>query len=445
MWHQQSVPAHLVGMTARADSAVKKRYAYRAYPTAGQQQALARLFGCVRVVFNDVVAARRLAREQGLPFESSGELQRRVITQAKTTPGRAWLTSVSSTPLEQSVRDADQAYRNFFNSISGKRKGPRVNPPRFKSRKDNRQTARFTKSARFSVHQTTHGVGFVRLPKIGWVRFALSRPLPSDPSSVTVIKDAAGTYHVSFVVEVQPAPGPESTTAAGIDLGLTDLAVITRTDGTREKVPAPKHLRANERRLARAQRALSRKQKGSNNRAKARIKVARIHARVSNTRKDHAHKLSRQLVDENQIIAVEKLNVMGLARSGVKGRRGRGMRKSVHDAGWGQLLRLLHEKAAEAGREVVAINPAYTSQTCSVCGVLDGPKALSVREWECEGCGAHLDRDYNAAVNIMVGAGHVQTLNACGVDVRRTLASASSANHREAGTHRTDPGHAQAA
>lgn len=445
MWHQQSVPAHLVGMSARSVQTVKKRYAYRAYPTAGQQQALARLFGCVRVVFNDVVAARRLAREQGRPFESSGELQKRVITEAKLTPQREWLTSVSSTPLEQSVRDADQAYRNFFNSLSGRRKGPRVNPPRFKSRRDNRQSARFTRSARFSVRQTTHGVGLVRLPKIGWVRFALSRPLPSDPSSVTVIKDAADTYHVSFVVDVAPQPRPMSPVSAGIDLGLTDLAVITRTDGTREKVPAPKHLRANERRLARAQRALSRKQKGSNNRAKARIKVARIHARVSNTRKDHAHKLSRRLVDENQIIAVEKLNTRALARSGAQGKRGQGMRKSVHDAGWGMFLTILANKAQEAGREVVAINPAYTSQTCSVCGVLDGPKALSIREWECGGCGAHLDRDYNAAVNIMVAAGLEETLNACGVDVRRPLASASSANHREAGTHRTDPGNAQAA
>src|SRR5699024_804981 len=160
----------------------------------------------------------------------------------------AWLSEVSNTPLQQSVRDAERAYRNWFDSLSGKRKGGRVGFPRFKSRRDHRQSVRFTRNSRFSVRETTHGVGVVRLPKIGDVRFALSRPLPSEPSSVTLIRSASGVWHVSFVVEVpDPDPLPKTGRVAGIDLGLTDLAAIAYSDGTREKVAAPRHLRAKER------------------------------------------------------------------------------------------------------------------------------------------------------------------------------------------------------
>lgn len=174
-----------------------KRYSYRAYPTLGQQRDLARLFGSVRVVFNDVLAERKRAHLAGEKFVSASQMQTLVVTHAKRTPERSWLSEVSSTPLEQSVRDADLAYRNFFNSLSGKRKGRRVGAPRFKKR-SNRQTARFTRSAGFSVRETTHGVAHLRVPKVGWVRFALSRPLPSDPTSVTVILETDGTYHLGL-------------------------------------------------------------------------------------------------------------------------------------------------------------------------------------------------------------------------------------------------------
>ena len=416
-----------------------KRYRYRAYPTGGQGVALARTFGCVRVVFNDVIAARRAQHAQGLPFESASVLQSRLVTQAKATPARAWLGEVSATPLQQAVRDADQAYRNFFSSLSGKRKGRRVGAPRFKSRRDSRQAARFTRQSRFEVRQTTHGVGKVRIPKAGWVRFALSRPLPADPSSVTVIREADGRYYVSFVVDV---PAPEQHTpvhpgrAAGIDLGLSDFAAITYSDGTREKITNPRHLRARERKLARAQRELARRRKGSANRAKSRAKVARVHRKVRQTRLDFHHQLAARLVRENQAVAVEALSVVGLSRSGATGARGRGMRRSVHDAGWGTFLRVLEEKTTEHGRELVRVNPAYSSQTCSVCGVLDGPKPLKVRTWTCQGCGSVVDRDYNAATNIMVAAGPAETLNACGPDVRLQLAGATG---DEAGTHPAAP------
>src|SRR5699024_5279769 len=247
---------------------VLKRYRYRAYPTVEQASAAARTFGCVRVVFNDFLARRRDLRQEGryreVPFS---ETVKDVTTRAKLTPERAWLSEVSNTPLQQSVRDAERAYRNWFDSLSGKRRGRRVGHPRFKSRRDRSQSARFTRNCGFSVRETTHGVGFVRLPKIGQVRFALSRPLPSEPSSVTLTRSASGRWYVSFVVEVpDPDPLPETSRVAGIDLGLTDLATIVSSDGTREKIAAPRHLRAKERKLARAQRELARRQKGSANR-----------------------------------------------------------------------------------------------------------------------------------------------------------------------------------
>lgn len=424
------VPVYIgspVGAARHNRGVTLKRYRYRAYPTAAQEQNLSRLFGCARVVFNDTIAARNAAREQGVKMPSTGELSKRIITHAKTMPERAWLAEVSSVPLQQALADADRAYRNFFQSLSGKRKGRRVGAPRFKSRRDARQSARFTNNAKFKVATTTHGVGHVTLPKVGRVRFALSRDLPSAPSSVTVIREADGRYYVSFVVDVPSETLPETARVSGIDLGLTNLATIVSSDGTREKIANPRHLRSKERALARAQRALSRKQKGSVNRAKARQRVAVLHRKVRETRLDHHHKLARRLVHENQVVAVEGLSIHGLARTKLA--------KSIHDAGWGTLLRLLEEKAEAAGRTVIRIDQwEPTSQVCSVCGVKDGKKALSVRVWECAACGALLDRDFNAAVNVLVAAGLAETLNACGGNIRLTLASAVP---DEAGTHRT--------
>lgn len=405
-----------------------KRYRYRAYPTGGQANALTRVFGCVRVVFNDGLAAREEARRDGTKPPTRAELST-ALTAAKTTEERAWLTEVSSVPLQQALADLDRAYRNFFDSLTGKRKGRKIGAPRFKSRKDHRQSARYTRNAGFKITETTHGVGFLTLPKVGRVRFALSRPLPSDPSSVTVIREADGRYYLSFVVEAPtPAPFPDTTRVSGVDVGLTDLAVIASSDGTREKIPNPKWLRRKERALARAQRALARKQKGSNNKDKARTRVAALHRKVRETRLDHHHKLALRLVRENQTVALENLSITGLARTRLA--------KSVHDAAWDTLMRLVEDKAAEHGRAVVRAGRwEPTTQTCSVCGTPGGKKALSVRTWICGGCGTVLDRDYNAAVNIMVAAGLAETLNACGPDIRPRLAGAV---RDEAGTCRTD-------
>ena len=240
-----------------------KRYRYRAYPTPGQQGAAARLFGCVRVAWNDALAARETARKNGATIPSRADLSA-ALTKSKATPERAWMTEVSSVPLQQSLADLDRAYRNFFDSISGRRRGRKVNPPRFKKR-TNAQSARFTRNAGFKVRETTHGVGHVTLPKIGRVRYASSRPLPAPPSSVTLLQESDGRYYVSFTVEsadVETAPNL-ALPVAGVDLGLADLAIIVRTDGTREKVPNPRWLRSRQRRLARAYRSRSRRRAGA--------------------------------------------------------------------------------------------------------------------------------------------------------------------------------------
>ncbi|OIJ92704.1 RNA-guided endonuclease InsQ/TnpB family protein [Streptomyces colonosanans] len=381
------------------------RYSFRLYPRPGQRTALARAFGCARVVFNDAVRAREDARRQGLPFPKAADLSRTLITRAKQTAERSWLGEVSAVVLQQSLRDAESACRNFFASLKGERKGPKLGAPRMKSRKDARQSIRFTANARWSLTPS----GRLNLPKIGEVRVKWSRTLPAVPSSVTVIKDAAGRYFASFVIDTDPAADaarmPQADQSIGIDLGLTHFAVLS--DGT--KIDSPRFLRRAEKKFKKAQRELSRKQKGSKNRAKARLKVARAHAKVADARREFHHQLSTRLIRENQAVAVEDLVVKGLARTRLA--------KSVHDAGWSQFVGMLEYKAARYGRTFVKIGRFEpTSQVCSICGHHDGPKPLHVREWTCTACGTVHDRDHNAAKNVKSAAGLAVT--ACGAPVR---------------------------
>ncbi|MER7755376.1 RNA-guided endonuclease TnpB family protein [Kitasatospora sp. NPDC097643] len=393
------------------------RYSFRLYPNGPQRCALARAFGCARVVYNDALRTREDARAAGLPFVPSGVLSK-ALTEAKKTPERSWLGEVSAVVLQQSLRDLDAAYRNFFDGLKGKRL--RMGAPRLKSRKDHRQAIRFTANARWSV---TTG-GDLALPKIGDVRVKWSRRLPSVPSTVTVVQDASGRYFASFVVETDPADDltrmPETDAVVGIDLGLTHFAILS--DGT--KIDSPRFLRRAEKRLKKAQQALSRKAKGSKNREKARVKVARAHGRVADARREFHHQLSTKVIRENQAVAVEDLAVKGLARTRLA--------KSVHDAGWSQFVTMLEYKAARYGRAFHKIGRFEpTSQLCSHCGVQDGPKPLGVRAWTCGACGAVLDRDINAAVNVAMAAGLAVT--ACRARVRPEHVPAQ---REEAGTHR---------
>src|SRR5665213_3136221 len=344
----------------------------------------------------------------------------RVVTLAKTTPARQWLGGVASVALVQACQDARRAYRNWFDSLSGARKGRKVGHPRFRSRKDNRAWIRLTRNG-FSLT-----AGGVRVAKVGDVRLAWSRALPAVPSSVTVIREADGRYYASFVVEVADTPLPQSTNDVGIDLGLTSLAVLS----TGEVIENPAYLRRKARALARPQKSLARKTKGSKRRAKAVHRVAVQHRRVRDTRLDAHHKLAHRIACDNQGIYVQDLAVSGLARTRPA--------KSVADAGWSTLVRLLEEKALRCHRTVVRVSRWFpSSQLCSGCGVNSGKKPLAVRSWTCTECGVTHDRDLNAARNIlvegrMVAAGLAETLNARGGGVRLGLVPAAAC---EARTH----------
>jgi putative transposase len=363
---------------------VQLRYAYRLDPTPGQRITLARAFGCARVVFNDAVAARRAAYQAGAPYPTDAELSK-ALTAAKRTPERARLAEVSAVVLQQALADANTAYRNFFASVSGKRRGRRLGMPRFRSRKNRAQSIRFTKAARFRV---THA-GRLRLPGIGDVPVRWSRDLPGEPSSVTVTVDATGRYHASFVVEVPDTPLPPTGREVGVDLGLTHFAALS--DG--RKVDNPRIARKAARKLRRAQRELARRQRGSANRNKSVRKVARAHARMADTRRDWLHKLSTTFIRENQAVYVEDLAVSGLARTRLA--------RSVHDAGWAMFVAMLEYKAHRHGRRFARVDRWFPStRACSACGAIGDAKPLGVREWSCR-CGAVHDRDVNAARNIL--------------------------------------------
>ncbi|MFG3338986.1 RNA-guided endonuclease InsQ/TnpB family protein [Glycomyces sp. NPDC048151] len=387
------------------------RYRFRVYPTAPQRQALARTFGSVRTVYNDAVAVRREAHAAGLPFPKTAALDRQLITEAKRTPERSWLAEVSTVPLQQALRDCHAAYQSFFNSLKGRRAGARVGPPRFK-RRSHTQAARFTRNG-FVMRSN----GRVYIAKIGEVRVAWSRTLPGEPGSVTVVKSSTGKYFASFVVAVDDdaeelAPVELET---GIDLGLKDFAVLRGG----KVIESQKLFRKMERRIAKAQRALSRKQRGSANSAKARLKVARLHEQTRNRRDDWLNKQVAAIIGENQAVHVEDLNVKGLARGHAA--------KSMHDQALGLFLSRLRSKARRAGRTFARVDRYLPStQLCSTCGALTGPKGregLSIREWACP-CGAVHDRDANAEINIrregqrLVAAGLAETQNACGQGVR---------------------------
>ena len=386
---------------------MKSRYQYRIYPTNQQKKHLAQLFGCVRVVFNDALAYCQEKYKNGKKKPSNTELSRR-LTELKKTHGKIWLGEVSSIPLQQSLRDLDQAYQNFFQSCKGQRKGKKIRPPKFKKRKS-KQSAKFTNNG-FKINHNS-----VYLPKIDALDIVWSRPLPSEPSSVTVIKDSADRYFLSFVVEIIPEVLPDHDKSIGIDLGIIDFA--TFSDG--EKIQAPKPLKKKLKKLNRLQRKFSKTIKGSKRREVARKKVARLHAKISDTRKDFLHKLSTRVIHENQTIALEDLNVSGMVKN-------RKLSRAISDLGWRSFRTMLEAKAEKYGRDLRVINRwEVTSQKCSCCGQKGGKKELKIREWTCLFCNTTHDRDINASVNILnVAVGHIETKNGRGEKVRLSVKKA---------------------
>ena len=376
---------------------MKARYRYRIYPTDQQKLRLGKLFGCVRVVWNDALACCIESYKTLNKKPKNSQLQKRFITQAKKTEERVWLKEVSNIPLQQSLNDLEQAYSNFFSSCKGNRKGKPVKPPKFKKRKA-KQSARFRKGG-FKIYPH-----FVSVAKIGKLKILWSRELPSEPSSVTVIKDAASRYFVSFVVEIQPIYLPKTANTVGIDLGIATFATLD----SGEKIHAPKPLKARIQRLRKLSKKISKKTVGSNRYERARKRKAKFHTKLKDIRTDFLHKLSTRLIRENQTIVLEDLNVSGLVKN-------RKLSRAISDLGWRQFRTYLEAKAEKFGRECRIISRwEPTTQRCSCCGTLLGKKDLSVREWQCLFCNAFHDRDINAAANIKVAGGHSETQNGRG-------------------------------
>ncbi|XZO01526.1 MAG: RNA-guided endonuclease InsQ/TnpB family protein [Microcoleus sp.] len=364
---------------------MKARYRYRFYPTSQQQQSLAQLFGCVRVVWNDALAFCKQSDKK----PSSADLQKVVITQAKNTEERAWLGDVSCVPLQQSVADLDVAFKNFFNSCKGKRKGRKVGYPKFKKRTS-------SQSARFRVGGFSLKGDGVYLAKIGIINPIWSRELPSAPSSVTVIKDPANRYFLSFVVEIEPITSEAKNPSIGIDLGIKTFAVMS--NGEKAESPSYKKL---DRKVRKLQRKLARQPKDSRRRNITRIRIAKLHNRITDTRSYFLHKLSTKIVNENQVIILEDLNVSGMVKN-------RKLSRAISQQGWYEFRTLCEAKSEKFGREFKVISRwEPTSQVCSDCGFKWGKIDLSIRSVLCLSCNTEQDRDENAAKNIeKVGMGN---------------------------------------
>ncbi|MBE9169822.1 transposase [Pleurocapsales cyanobacterium LEGE 06147] len=385
---------------------MKARFKYRIYPKQHQLEPLAKAFGCARVVWNDALAIYQEAANNKLPFPK--EVDKRVITQAKKTPERAWLSEVSNILLQQSYRDLQTAWSNYFNSLKGKRKGKSVGKPKFK-KKQSKQAIRFRKGG-LSVHSCS-----VKLAKIGHIRMVVSRPLPSEPSSVTIIKDAADRYFASFVVEVEPKPVPETEQSVGIDLGLKHFAILSNG----EKIYNPRYHKKLLKRIKRANRKLSKCPKGSKRREAAKLKLAKLHANIKDLRNDFLHKLTTKLVRENQALAIEDLNVSGLIKN-------RKLSRAIADAGWYSFRSMLTAKCDQDDRHLVVIDRwEATSQKCSSCGFHGGKKELNAREWTCLSCGTIHDRDINAANNIKLAGGLSESINGRGRECKTTSVAVS--------------------
>lgn len=350
-----------------------KAFKFRLYPNQAEQAALATQFGHSRFVYNQGLDARKKTyQETGKALSLSGT--------TKLLPGMKqelpWLKEADAQVLQQKLRDLDVAYTNFF-------KG-RARYPKFK-KKSGKQTIRYPQRFKFSGNR-------VYLPKVGWVKFMQHRDMEGQAKSATVSKAKSGKYFVSILCQVDAGLlQPNGLVPVGIDLGLSTFATLS----TGEKVSNPRFFRKTERQLARAQRKMSRKKKGSANRRKARLRVALIHERIANQRADFCHKLSHRLATKHGLIAFEDLNIKGMVKS-------RCLAKSISDAGWAGLVQMCKYKAPQYGSSVRQVDRFFPStKRCSHCGWINPNLSLEDRLWTCV-CGTVHDRDINAAINILI-------------------------------------------
>jgi len=382
---------------------VKTRFKFRFYPVPRQAKELARVFGCVRFAYNWGLRLRSDAYRNGkkkIDYHKSSALW----TNLKREPKFSWLNEVSCVPTQQALRHLQVAFVNFFEK--------RSRYPSFKS-KHGPQSAEYTTSA-FKWDPAKRNLV---LSGLGRLRIRWSREFESSPSTVTITKDCAGRYFATLCLDEAVKKLPKSADAVGIDFGVSRLATLS----SGERIANPKHFRCRERKLARAQRILARRKKGSGRWRRQKLKVARIHVRIADSRKDYLDKVTTGLVRRFGTICVEDLNLRGMVQN-------RCLAKSISDTGIGMAVRMLEYKAGRYGRKFVKIDRFWpSSKTCHVCGHRLESLDLSVREWDCPECKAHHDRDENAAKNILA-VGH--TVTARGGSVRPVRATARAGKTR---------------
>jgi putative transposase len=383
----------------------QKAFKYRFYPTPEQETLLRKTMGCARLIYNRALAARTEAwyeRQERVGYAETSTM----LTDWKKQEDLQFLSEVSCVPLQQGLRHLQTAFTNFF--------AGRAKYPNFK-KKHHGGNAEFTKSA----FKWKDGQVFVaKIAEPLAIRWSRQIPEGAEPSTITVKLSPAGRWSVSMLVDIVIEALPESPNQVGLDLGITSLIALSNG----EKVANPKAFKAKRRKLRKAQKALSRKQKGSNNRHKARRKVAKVYAEISDARSDFLHKLTTRLVRENQTIAVEELAVKNMIKN-------RKLALSISDASWGELIRQLEYKCDWYGRTLVKIDRWFpSSKRCGHCGHIVDKLPLNIREWDCPKCGTHHDRDLNAANNILAAG---LAVNVCGATVRPEQSKSVKAGARK--------------